>query len=140
MSIQVSIIWLKIACVITICTGIICALASHPATDAAWLFLFDLLKWPLDGHPGAFDENTRAVNAVLGGTMVGWGLLMLLLSSKQLLTTVPGLARMMLIALLAWFFVDSMGSFLAEIPGNVLLNVGFLALFVPPLWVLRQSS
>jgi hypothetical protein len=138
MSERVSIIWLKIACVITICVGIICALASYPATDAAWLFLFDLLKWPLDGNPGAFDENTRAVNAVLGGSMVGWGLLMLLLSTKQLLTTMPGLSRMMLIALFAWFVVDSTGSFLADIPGNVVLNVGFLVLFVPPLWVLRK--
>jgi hypothetical protein len=138
MSERVNIIWLKVACVITIGTGIICALASHPATDGAWLYLFDLLKWPLDGNPGAFDADTHAVNAVLGGTMVGWGLLMLLLSTKQLLTTVPGLSRMMLIALLAWFFVDSIGSFLAEIPGNVILNVGFLALFVPPLWVLRK--
>ncbi len=137
MSKRVSIIWLQIACIITIGTGVICALASHPATEAAWLYLFDLLKWPLDGNPGAFDSNTRAVNAVLGGTMVGWGLLMLLLSKKQLLTTVPGLPRFMLIALFAWFIVDCTGSLLADIPGNVLLNIGFLGLFVPPLWVLR---
>jgi hypothetical protein len=101
MSIHVSIIWLKIACIITVVTGVICAAASHPATDLAWLSLFDLLKWPVDGDPATFNADSRALNAVLGGTMVGWGVLMYVLSTKQLFTTVPGLARMMLIALLA---------------------------------------
>jgi hypothetical protein len=64
--------WLKIACLITIATGIACALASYPATDVVWRTLFDLLKWPFDGDPAAFSADTRAVNAVLGGTMVGW--------------------------------------------------------------------
>jgi hypothetical protein len=138
MSMHVSIIWLKIACIITVVIGVICAAASHPATDFAWLSLFDLLKWPVDGNPDAFNADTRAVNAVLGGTMVGWGLLMYFLSTKQLLMTVPGLAKMMLIALIAWFVVDSTGSFLADIPGNVVLNVSFLVLFVPPLLALRR--
>jgi hypothetical protein len=139
MSVKASIIWLKIACVITILTGVICALASHPATDAAWLFLFDLLKWPLDGNPGVFDANTHAVNAVLGGTMVGWGLLMYFLASSTFLLNVPGLPRLMLIALCAWFVVDCTGSLLANLPGNVVLNTGFLVMFVPPLVKLMQA-
>lgn len=59
--------WLKIACLMTIVTGIACALASHPATDVVWRTLFDLLKWPFDGDPASFNADTRAVNAVLGG-------------------------------------------------------------------------
>ena len=139
MSIQVSILWIKIACIITIVTGINCALASHPATDFAWLCLFDLLKWPIDGDPATFHPDTRAVNAVLGGTMVGWGLLMYFLSTKQLLIHVSGLARMMLIALCAWFVVDSTGSMMAELAGNIVLNIGFLLMFVPPLLVLMKT-
>jgi hypothetical protein len=140
MSVRVSIIWLKIACIMTIGTGVICAMASHSATDFIWLYLFDLLKWPLDGNPAGFHDDTRAVNAVLGGTMVGWGLLMYVLSSKRVLMAVSGLPRMMLIALIAWFLVDCIGSLLAGLPGNLLLNIGFLVLFVPPLLYLNHRT
>ena len=70
---KISAIWLQVACAITVATGLVSAAASIPATDGLWLFLFDFLKWPLDGNPSQFDLTTRAVNAVLGGVMVGCG-------------------------------------------------------------------
>ena len=138
MSMHMSITWLRIACVVTIVTGILCALASYPATAGAWLFLFDLLSWPLNGDPAFFAADTRAVNAVLGGTMVGWGVLMYLLATSEQMTHNPALPRMMLVALGAWFGVDSVGSLLAELPGNIVLNVAFLGLFVPPLVAIQR--
>lgn len=138
MSMHVSITWLRIACVVTIFIGVICALASYPATAGAWLFLFDVLRWPLDGDPAFFAADTRAVNAVLGGTMVGWGVLMYLLATPEQMTHNPALPRMMMVALGAWFVVDSVGSLLAELPGNIVLNVAFMGLFVPPLVAIQR--
>ncbi|MEI6254203.1 MAG: hypothetical protein WCP30_15510 [Mycobacteriaceae bacterium] len=133
MTIRVSSIWLKAASVVTILTGVICALASHSSTGGLWLYLFDALKWPIDGDPAVFNADTRAVNAVLGGVMVGWGLLMFFLSSERLMTAAPNVPPMMTISLLAWFLVDSAGSWAAGLPGNIALNVAFLAMFLPPL-------
>lgn len=138
MSMHTSIIWLRIACVVTIVTGILCGLASHPATAGAWLFLFDVLSWPVNGDPAFFAADTRAVNAVLGGTMVGWGVLMYLLATPEQMTHNPALPRMMVVALGAWFVVDSVGSWLAELPGNIGLNIAFMALFVPPLVAIQR--
>ena len=137
MTLQRSILWLKVASAITVVVGVVCALASHPATAGVWLWLFDVLKWPLDGDPAFFDAEARAVNAVLGGTMVGWGTLMYLLANPQLLQVAPQVPRLMLSALLAWFVVDCAGSLAAGLPGNLLLNLGFLVLFVPPLRALQ---
>lgn len=138
MRIRTALRWYQLACVITMVTGVICALASHPATEDVWLYLFDMLKWPLDGDPATFSADTRAVNAVLGGTMVGWGLLMYLLAHH--ITMIVGLPRILLMALVAWFVVDSTGSIMADLPGNLLLNSIFLGLFVPPLLVLQRDS
>ena len=138
MSMHTSITWLRIACVVTIVTGILCALASYPATASAWLFLFDLLSWPLNGDPAFFAADTRAVNAVLGGTMVGWGVLMYLFATPEQMKHNPALPRMMMVALGAWFVVDSGGSLLAELPGNIVLNVAFMGLFVPPLVAIQR--
>lgn len=139
MTVQTSMIWLRVACMITVVTGLICAMASHPATGGVWLWLFDLLKWPLDGDPAFFADDTRAVNAVLGGTMVGWGVLMYLLATPQRLQAMPELPRLLLIGIVAWFVVDCIGSLFAGLPGNLVLNVGFLVLFVPPLLVLQRQ-
>ncbi len=139
MTVQTSMIWLRAACVITVVTGLICAMASHPATAGVWLWLFDLLKWPLDGDPAFFADDTRAVNAVLGGTMVGWGVLMYLLATPQRIQALPELPQLMLIGLIAWFVVDCIGSLFAGLPGNLVLNIGFLVLFVPPLLVLQRQ-
>ena len=138
MSMHTSITWLRLACVVTIVTGILCGLASYPATAGAWLFLFDLLSWPLNRDPAFFAADTRAVNAVLGGTMVGWGVLMFLLATPDHMKNNPALPRMKVVALGAWFVVDSVGSFMAELPGNVVLNVAFLGLFVPPLVAIQR--
>ena len=138
MSMRTSITWLRVACFVTIVTGILCAMASYPATAGAWLFLFDLLSWPINGDPAFFAADTRAVNAVLGGTMVGWGVLMFLLATPDHVTRNPALPRMLLLALGAWFVVDNVGSWMAELPGNIVLNVAFMTLFVPPLVAIQR--
>ena len=117
--------WLQIACLITIITGLLCAMASHAATDVVWRTLFDLLKWPLDGDPATFNADTRAVNAVLGGTMVGWGVLMYLIATPQQFAAIPALPT---------------GSVAAGLPGNLVLNLVFLGLFVPPLRALARTE
>jgi hypothetical protein len=133
MTTRVSSIWLRAASAITILTGVICALASHSSTGGLWLALFDVLKWPIDGDPAVFNADTRAVNAVLGGVMVGWGLLMFFLSNERLMAAAPAVPRLMTISLAAWFAVDSFGSWAAGLPGNIALNVAFLVMFLPPL-------
>ena len=138
MTTRVSTIWLRAASVVTILTGVICALASHSSTGGLWLYLFDFLKWPIDGDPAVFSTDTHAVNAVLGGVMVGWGLLMFFLADERLMMAAPNVPRMMAISLLAWFLVDSAGSWAAGLPGNIVLNLLFLAMFIPPLMSLSR--
>lgn len=71
--------------------------------------------------------------------MVGWGALMLLLVRNFSQDHHAKLRRCLLIGLVLWFVIDSTGSFLAEMPGNVLLNVGFLLFFLPPLVLVRKE-
>lgn len=132
--------WLQFAAVLTIATGLVAALASHPVTAEPWRWLFDVLTWPVDGSPVGFDRLTYQVNAVLGGVMVGWGCTILLFTFDRQADP-HAIARPILGGLVAWFVIDSSGSLVAEIPGNVVLNLGFLVLFVIPLvGILRSPS
>jgi len=136
---RISSSWLQAACVLTIVFGLVAAAGSFPATSGPWLALFDLIQWPLDGSPAAFDPSTRAVNAVLGGVMVGWGTVMLLLVRALFARDAHLVRRLLLPAVWVWFFVDTSGSLLAGLPGNGVLNVGFLAVFLPPLLLMKSS-
>ena len=50
------------------------------------------------------------------------------------------LRKLILIGIMSWFVIDSAGSFLAELPGNVVLNVSFLCLFLPPLLFVKNDD
>lgn len=132
--------WLRAACGLTVVVGAVSAAASHPATDGPWLLLFDLLRWPVDGDPAGFGRDARALSAVLGGVMVGWGALMLTLTLGPLAAEPRVLARTLVVGVVGWYVVDSTGSLVAGIPGNVVLNTVFLGLFAPPLVVLLRAE
>ena len=135
-----ALIWLKIASAFTIVFGLVIAAASTAAGDGIWLWLYDLVKWPLDGNPSGFSDDAFAINGLLGGVMVGWATLMFLVVSRRLAHGDIDLVDPLLISIVAWFVVDSTASVLAELAGNVVLNTLFLVLFVVPLLALRRSG
>ncbi len=131
--------WLRVAALTTVATGLVAAAASSPSGERPWRLLLDLLAWPVDGQPERFDRVTSAVNAVTGGVMVGWGTLMYLIARGPFTSGDTTLATPMLLSVLAWFVVDSTGSLAAGLPGNVVLNLGFLLLLAPPLERIRRG-
>ncbi len=129
--------WLQVASALTALVGLVAAAGALPATWELWRLLFDVVAWPMDGAPASFDEPTRAMNAISGGVMFGWGLMMFALSSGPVAEGSRGAVAAMLYGVVGWFVVDSTASVAAGIPYNLVLNVSFLVLFLPPLLKLR---
>jgi hypothetical protein len=127
--------WLQIMCWITALTGLIAVAASHPALAEPWRLLFDLLEWPLDGHPGGFDRAERVMSAVIGGVMLGWAALM-----GQVLRLPDPPYTLVWRSILIWFCFDSTGSALSGVYGNIVLNLLFLLMFWIPLRTLRRAG
>lgn len=123
--------WIRVASCLTILTGLLASLASRPETDALWRFTFDLLKGFNPDRATHFDAASFALNAVLGGVMIGWGTMMLMLSSY--ITKSKHICKIYILSLLVWFVCDSVGSILANLLGNCILNVAFLVMYLPPL-------
>jgi len=132
--------WLKLDCIVFALTGLVSFAASSKAFSGLWLWLFDLVKWPLDGDPAGFSPETMSVNAILGGMMVGWAMLMYFVTVGPVAEGNVTLTRQMLISIAAWFGVDSTGSYLSHLPGNIVLNLIFLMLFAVPLLTLSKTT
>lgn len=131
--------WLKLNSLFVVLLGLLVALGAHPATALPATWLTDIVFWPFDGQQTLDHKAARALAAIGGGVMVGWGVMMWLVVDR-LLPVDPRLARLLLIeATLAWFFVDSTGSFVAGATVNVLLNTVLMLAIVLPAWRLETG-
>ena len=126
--------WLKLTSLFIIALGLLVALGAHPltATPASWLA--DFVFWPFDGQQTLEADASRLMAAIAGGVMVGWGL-MIWLVLDRLLPIDPALTRLLLMeSTLAWFLVDSTGSYISGATVNVLLNTILMLAIVVPAW------
>lgn len=131
--------WLKLNSLFVVLLGLLVALGAHPATALPATWLTDIVFWPFDGQQTLDHQVARALAAIGGGVMVGWGVMMWLVVDR-LLPVDPRLARLLLIeATLAWFLVDSTGSFVAGATVNVLLNTMLMLAIVLPAWRLETA-
>jgi len=120
-------------CASTVGFGVVSVLGAHAATDAPWRMLFDVLRSPTDGLSTEFDRMDRILNAVLGGVMFGWGVML----TRILAWPAPTVRHAIREGVVAWWVVDSLGSIVAGLPANVVLNTVFAAGF---LVALRQGT
>jgi hypothetical protein len=85
-----SLLVIKATCVIAGVFGLLSVAASHPSLDAPWALLFDVLRWPIDGQQGQFSTEARILNAVLGGILVAWSILLYWLVYGPIPSGYPG--------------------------------------------------
>lgn len=140
MSAEFTLTWLKLNSFFVVLLGLLVALGVHPATALPATWLADIVFWPVDGQQTLDNQAARALAAIGGGVMVGWGVMMWLVVDR-LLPVDPRLARLLLIeATLAWFLVDSTGSFVAGATVNVLLNTVLMLAIVLPAWRIETAT
>lgn len=126
--------WLKLTSLFVILLGLLVAAGAHPATAVPANLLTDIVFWPLDGQQALDTEAAHMLAAISGGVMVGWGLMMWLVIDRLYLAD-PRLARLLLVeSTLAWYLVDSTGSFVSGAIVNVLLNTALMLAIVVPAW------
>ncbi len=134
MSFQRTLTWLKVASAIVIGFGVVIALGASSAGTAIMSLFMDLAFWPVDGAQSVSGAEIKLLSAVSGGMMTGWGLLLWQVSTR-VFPHEPELGRSLILSSIGtWFVIDGIGSAVAGAPLNALFNVGFLALFLVPLW------
>lgn len=95
----------------------------------------DLLSFPIDGLQVYTEPTTRFLSALTGGFLLGWGLMIWLLSSWVYEKAPEQVRKVVLFSVLAWFVLDSLGSYASGNASNVFFNIIVLLLGVGPLWV-----
>lgn len=98
---------------------------------------FSLLIYGDAGHLASFGpEPARYVtlaHAVLGATMLGWGLALLLVTRRLLARGSKLGWRLIAFSVAAWFVLDTAYSLASGFWHNAVLNLAFVGLFAVPL-------
>lgn len=122
---------LKFNCYITIFVGFLSVIASSTLTQLPWLMLLDFLIYPLDNNPNSFRGNEFILNAVLGGIMMGWATMMLMLAKH--IENLASIRKAFITSIIVWFIFDSSGSFVSGVYGNIVFNCFFLGMLLIPI-------
>jgi hypothetical protein len=124
--------WLIVAAAITGAAGV--AFAAVAAAGASGILdsIFDLLFMPGEMDVPAGNAGSFAMG-VTGAVLAGWATTMLVMLSSRRVCAMPETWWALTAGLVVWFVVDGIVSITAGASGNVVLNLGFVALFAPPL-------
>lgn len=128
--------WLVVASALVVGFGASMVLAPGPTRQLFGLLLFGAPD-AVDARAGSAVGYVTLVHAVLGATMVGWGVLLLLVVLGPFRRGSPEGWRMLTTSLAAWFVPDTVFSVASGFWPNALLNTGFIVLFAVPLLATR---
>lgn len=124
---------LKAAAAFCIAIGLAMAAAPFTALAPGYDLFLDIAHLPLDSGQRITTETEALLSAISGGLLSGLGAAVWL-TAHHLYPRYPALAsRIITLTLAAWYIPDSAGSLAAGAWFNVVMNTGFLALFLIPL-------
>lgn len=134
-----SVTMLRIVSILTLLTGsaLVLALAT-PLVHGFNLFV-DLAFLPLDSSQSLNSESGALMTAISGGMMSGFAVLVYQVTCHVFSKDAALGRRLLIPALLTWFILDGLGSLAAGAWFNVVMNTGFLLLFLLPLLLSRPQ-
>lgn len=140
MTLHTSIRLLKLAALGSALFGLAMVLALISPLKLVFDSFLDLVHWPLDSQQALAGDSARVLAAITGGLMVGLGALVWCITTDVYAKDPQTGGRIILIGVCAWYLPDSFGSYMVGAGFNVVLNTGFLAMFVLPILLHRQAS
>jgi hypothetical protein len=131
--------WLIVAAATTGLAGLGFAVLTATGAIGIHNTIFDLVFLPGEMDALAGDAGSFAMG-VTGAVLVGWSSTMLVLLASRSTSSLLDTWRALAIGLLVWFVVDGIVSIGAGALGNLVLNLGFVVLFAPPLIATRPGA
>jgi hypothetical protein len=127
--------WLKISAIVVGSFGPIFFLGTMVSTSEPARLTLDVLSWPIDGATTYTSPDTRFLSALTGGFLLGWGVMIWFLSSWVYDKAPEAVRKTVIIGILSWFVLDSLGSVASGNSSNALFNIIVLLIAVGPLWM-----
>lgn len=115
---------------------------SAPITGLGFLteMFLDLAHQPYEGAQPITGKSAHLMNAILGGILVGFGVMIWVVAENVLRKDFTLGRKLIFIPLICWFITDSLGSVLAGAWFNAVLNTGIFVSFILALFLRENMS
>jgi hypothetical protein len=132
--------WLKITSIVVGSFGPVFFFGTMLPTLEPARFTLDVLSWPVDGATTLASPDTRFLSALTGGFLLGWGIMIWCLSTWVYDKAPEQVRKTVLLSLLSWFILDSLGSIASDNASNVVFNILVLLIAIGPMWAPAKSA
>ena len=126
--------WLKVTAVVVGSFGPVFFLGTMVGTAFPAALTMDLLSWPIDGAQNFSDPTTRFLSALTGGFLLGWGVMIWMLSGAAYDAAPEAVRKAVVTGALCWFLLDSAGSITSGNWSNAIFNTAILLIAIGPMW------
>lgn len=111
-------------------------MVTGPITPLSGLVdaFLDFAHQPIDGAQKVTNDGAHLLNAILGGVLAGFGVMVWVVAERVYRNDQPLGQSLILIPLFTWFVCDSTGSILAGAWFNAIINIAIIAAFVAPFY------
>lgn len=132
--------WTQVLAILSFLCALLIAAGAYPPLNGAIMVMLDAVDWPVDGATATLTQEARLLSAVSGGVFAGFSVMLLLIVAPALRRGDAEIRKSAIIALVAWFIIDSTGSIAAGVAGNVVFNTLYLAAVLAPLVLAATPS
>ena len=96
-------------------------------------FILDLADWPINNLDSPLDKNTMWLSAIGAGLLAAVSIFLGGIVVPAIRERNTRIINTTILAMLAWYIIDSVGSIVAGVSSNVLFNSIYLVLVLTPL-------
>ncbi len=132
--------WTQTLAILSFLCALFIAAGAYPPLSGVMVTMLDAVDWPIDGAVATLSTEARLMSAIGGGVFAGFAVMLLLIVAPALRRGDAEIRKSALIALLAWYVIDSTGSVAAGVAGNVVFNTLYLAAAIAPLVFTAKTS
>jgi len=129
----------QLTCFFLLIFAVVWWLAVLPSLSQPVQLLLDVSDWPINGGYAELSREVRFLSAIGSGLLAALALFLLLVVLPEVRKGNFAVLRGTLIAVLAWYIVDTAGCIILGIYSNAILNTVYLSAILVPMYLIRQT-
>lgn len=116
------------------------SLAPFPSLNFPARLILDFSDWPVDRLTTPLDRNTMWLTAIASGLLAAISIILAFVVAPAIERGETNTIRTAILALIAWYVIDGIGSIGAGVTSNVFFNTIYLGLALAPLTLVKYPD
>lgn len=132
--------FMQVVAVIFFIYSVLWATAPFVEINLPARLILDAADWPIDSLSDPLGRDAKWLSAIGAGVLAAMSVLLGGVVAPAIRQGNVSVARMTIIAIIAWYLIDGIGSIAAGVGSNVFFNTIYLVLVLAPLLCIKSGQ